>query len=34
VDELLALVATQAGGGPGPFVHLLHEGSEAAPRSA
>jgi len=31
---LLALLATQAAGRPGPFVHLLREGSEAAPRSA
>ncbi|MBV9316028.1 MAG: EAL domain-containing protein [Gammaproteobacteria bacterium] len=34
VEELLALLVTEGPGAAGPFVHLLREGSEAAPRSA
>ena len=34
VEELLALLGTQASGGAPPFVHLLRDESEAAPRSA
>jgi len=34
VEELLALLGTQASGGAPPFVHLLRDESEATPRSA
>jgi len=34
VEELLALLGTQASGSPPPFVHLLRDESEATPRSA
>ena len=33
-DDLLTLLAKQASGAAGPFVHLLRDGGEAAPRSA
>jgi sensor c-di-GMP phosphodiesterase-like protein len=34
VEELLALLATQAAGGAAPFAHLLRSADEAASRSA
>jgi hypothetical protein len=34
VEELLALLATQAAGGAAPFAHLLRKADEAASRSA
>jgi hypothetical protein len=34
VEELLALLATQAAGGAAPFAHLLRNADEAASRSA
>ena len=34
LEELLALLGTQAAGGPAPFAHLLREGDDAAFRSA
>jgi EAL domain-containing protein (putative c-di-GMP-specific phosphodiesterase class I) len=34
VEQLLALLATQAAGGAAPFAHLLRDAEQAAPRSA